>query len=278
MNPKISIIVPSLDGYRQGNVPRLVSALKEQTISDFELIIVKGERPCARAHNIGAARAHGEILVFFDDDIILGNNSVIENLIRPVIHDSSIGISGASQLVPPDANRFQKRCAEQMGRFQFPVIKTIRDSDMATHAGMAIKKDVYMKVGQENENLIYGDDPDLRARVRKAGYRVVIVPDTWVFHPPPENWRVLVKTAFQRGKGSAIDFWFHPDLVYDTPTGEVTDFVPRHSLVYRLFRGFVQICSALINFKAILLSVKVLYAIGYALSLGSLILRLRRNN
>ncbi|MFH1228168.1 MAG: glycosyltransferase [Planctomycetota bacterium] len=276
--PFVSVIIPSLDGYRQGNVLNLLKALKDQTISDIELIMIIGEKPCARAHNAGADKAHGEILVFFDDDIILGNNRVIENLIGPVINDDSIGISGASQLVPPDANRFQKRCAEQLGRLQFRIVGKITDSDMATHAAMAIRKDVYIQVGQENENLIYGDDPDLRARVRKAGYRIVVVPDTWVFHPPPDNWRILVKTAFQRGKGAAVDFWFHPDSVYDTPPGDVADFTSRHSFPYRVVRAFGQICRAVLGFRMILISVRILYGLGYALSLSALILRIRRNN
>lgn len=263
MNPLVSVIIPSLDGYRGGNVLKLIEALKAQTFRDFEVIIVKGEKPCARAHNVGVQRARGEIIVFFDDDITIGHNRLIANLIAPLAEDKTVGITGASQLVPPDANYFQKRYAGQFERSQYPVVSEIVESDMATHAAMAMRRDVFLQVGQENENLIYGDDPDLRARVRQAGYKVVIVPDAWVFHPPPPDWRRCLRLAFQRGKGAAQDFWRYPNLVYETPPGNRKDFVPRRSFAYRVIRACVQVCLSIADFRLIFLSVRLFYGFGY---------------
>ena len=263
MRPSVSVIISSLDGERGGNVPKLVAALKNQTVSDYELVIVTGEKPCARAHNVGVQRAHGDIIVFFDDDITIGHNQIIANLIAPLAKDKTIGITGASQLVPPDANSFQKRYAEQFERSQYPIVPEILESDMATHAAMSMRRDVFLRVGQENENLIYGDDPDLRARVRQAGYKVVIVPDTWIFHPPPSDWRHCLSLAFQRGKGAAQDFWRYPDLVYETPPGNLKDFVPQRNFIYRVIRACAQICWAIVNFKLIFLAVRLFYGFGY---------------
>ena len=168
-NPLVSVIIPSLDGYRDGNVPKLVQALENQSFQDFEVLVVVGEKPCARAHNVGVQSAQGEIAVFFDDDITLGDDKVVENLITPLVKQSSItncqspiGITGASTLIPPDANRFQKLCAREFERFEFPVVSETIETDMATHAAMAMEKKTFTEVGGENENLIFGDDPELR--------------------------------------------------------------------------------------------------------------------
>lgn len=266
-NPLVSVIIPSLDGYREGNMPKLLEDLNKQTFQDFDVIIVKGESPCARAHNVGVQNASGEIIVFFDDDITLGNNRIIDNLIKPIIKDGSIGISGASQLIPPDANRFQKKCAKEFNRFEFPIVSEMVESDMATHAAMAIRKKVFMEVGQENENLIYGDDPDLRYRVRQAGYKIVVIPDTWIYHPPPKNLSSFVRIAFQRGKGAAHDFWYHPDLICETPPANATAFVPKRTFLYRALRFFSQNIEAIINLKLIFLAVRISYMKGYIIGL-----------
>lgn len=267
-NSLVSVIIPSLDGYRNGNVPKLVADLKRQTVKDFELIIVKGEKPCARAHNVGAQRAKGEIIVFFDDDIVLGNNKIIENLVNPLINDNLIGITGASQLIPLNANWFQKKCVQEFTRFQFPVVSKIVESDMATHAAMAIKKEVFMKVGQENEDLIYGDDPDLRYRVRQAGYKIVIIPHTWIYHPPPSNLISFLRISFQRGKGAAHDFLRFPKLIFETPAADSSaNFVSQRSIFYRLYRYVAQNLESVIRVKLIFLSVRITYGLGYLFGL-----------
>jgi GT2 family glycosyltransferase len=267
-NPSISVIIPSLDGYREGNVPRLLEALSKQTFQDFEVIVVKGIKPTSRAHNIGVQNASTETIVFFDDDIVLGNNNVINNLIKPVIKDGSIGITGASQLIPADANRFQKKCGNEFNRSEFPIVSKMVESDMATHAAMAIRKNVFMEIGQENENIIYGDDPDLRHRVRQVGYKIVIIPNTWIYHSPPKNITIFLKTSFKRGYGAAHDFWYYPDSAYETPPANTTTFIPRRTFLYRIFRFFVLNVNAIVNLKLIFLSVRISYGLGYVTGLS----------
>lgn len=272
-NPLVSVVIPSLDGYRGGNVSKLIEALNKQTFQDFEVLVVVGEKPNSRARNVAVQYAKGEIMVFFDDDVTLGDEKVIENLITPffppfrslVLHP--IGITGASTLLPPDANRFQKRCAREFERIEFPVTSEIVETDMAHHAALSMRKDVYIKVGQENENLLLGTDPDLRYRVRQAGYKVVVVPHTWVYHPPPLNLRGFLKGVFQRGKDAAYVFWHYPHLVYETPVGDVANFIPKRSFLYRAIRFVVQNLSAFINLKLIFLSARIAYGLGYIMGL-----------
>jgi len=259
----VSVIIPSLDGYRGGNVPKLIQALDSQTFQDFEIIIATGEKPNSRARNVGVQSAQGKIIVFFDDDVILGDTKVIENLIAPFASYPDIGITGASTLIPPDANRFQKLCAREFKRFEFPVAYEIIETDMAHHAALSIRKDVYLKVGQENENLLLGTDPDLRYRVRQAGYQVVIVPHTWVYHPPHLDLTGLLKGIFRKGQAAAHVFWHYPNLVYETPSGHEKNFKPQRTFLYRALRFIIDNIDAFIQLKLIFLFTRISYGLGY---------------
>lgn len=279
-NPLVSVIIPSLDGYRGGNVPKLIQALNNQTFQDFEVLVVTAEKPNSRARNVGVQSAQGEIVVFFDDDVTLGNAKVIENLITPFVKQSAIpnsqfpiGITGASTLIPPDANRFQKRCAREFQRFEFPVTPKIVETDMAHHAALAMRKNIYIKVGQENENLLLGTDPDLRYRVRQAGYKVVVVPHTWVYHPPHSSLRGLLKGVFQRGTDAAYVFWHYPHLVYEAPPSNATSFKPKRTFLYRAIRFIIQNIDAFISLKLIFLSARIAYGLGYITGLIKLLIK-----
>ena len=259
----ISVIIPSRDGSRDGNVPRLVEEIRRQTLEPDEIRIVKGEFPCSRAHNVCVKIAKYDMIVFFDDDVRLSDDHVIEKLVCPIIEDSSIGISGASQRIPKISNTFQRRYAAQIDRVESEIVDKIVDSDMATHAGMAILKNVFWEVGGENENLKRGDDPEFRHRIRKAGYRIVIAPNTWVYHPPPKKLSLAVKSSFINGMGAAHDYLFDPDLIIEVPNGHVEDFVPKRSFKYRALRAVYKVAESIIYGKEILFLTNLSYHLGY---------------
>lgn len=263
-NPKVSVIIPSLDGYRDGNVPRLLEDISRQSYRDLEVFVVKAVKPCSRAHNHGAKRAKGEILVFIDDDIRLGHEKVIENLIGVLNEDERIGIVGASQLIPEDSSWFQRRSGQELYRAQFPVVEKIIDSDMATHACLAIPKRLYFEIGGEDENLLRGDDPDLRYKVRQSGHRVIIVPQTWVYHPMFKNMRGLIKKKFADGMGAAHDFKYFPDKIYELSDGLRSGrFVEKRSFIYRTSRFIFRIGYSIITLKVLRLLVLISYVSGY---------------
>ncbi|MBD3184294.1 glycosyltransferase, partial [Candidatus Poribacteria bacterium] len=128
--PSVSVIIPSLDGSRDGNVPKLLDDLSKQTIQPLDIHVVKGVKPNGLARNVGVKEAKGDVLVFLDDDIRLGHEHIIENLIFPLIDDNSMGMTGASIQIPEDSSWFQKATARQTERNEFPVVDKITESDM----------------------------------------------------------------------------------------------------------------------------------------------------
>jgi GT2 family glycosyltransferase len=215
-NLKISVVIPSSDGYRDGKVPALIEMLERQTYQNKEVLLIKGVSPQGRAINMGASKAGGDILVIMDDDSLPADVSVLGNLIKPFLIDKKVGMSGASITVNPDASIFQKVVAREFPRFSVPVVKEVTESDLACHGCCAIPLGVFKDIGGENENLVRGLDPDLRQRLRAKGYKVVLAPDCLVYHPPPSSFSRFLKIMYRNGFGSAYAQKVHPELVYLT--------------------------------------------------------------
>lgn len=262
--PRVSVIIPSLDGHRGGAVPRLRESVARQTFTDFEVHIVKGVAPQGKAINRGVGETNGEIILILDDDSLLADETVFQQLMDTIDSDPRIGMAGASIVPGPDATPFQLRASREFPRFNTPVVDVITDSDMACHGCCAIPRAVFEAVGGEREDLIRGLDPDLRVRLRNAGYRVVLAPRARIHHPLPGSWRGLLRTFFRNGYGSAYAQKFQPDSVYDTHEQlDEAGFTPRRSLPYRMARFPMRLLAALARGRFLRLAAYTSYAFGY---------------
>ncbi len=263
--PRVSVIIPSLDGYRNGCVPRLLASLERQTFRDYEILVIRGVSPQGKAINQGAAQARGDILLILDDDSTLADETVVEKLVNALDADPAIGMAGASIVPAPDATPFQLRAAKQFPRFQTPVVNEVTDSDLACHGCCALPARLFAAVGGEREDLLRGLDPDLRVRLRAAGYRVVLVPQARIHHPMPAGWRALLKTFFRNGFGSAYAQKFHPESVFETDEHlEDRTFRPRRPFAYRMARFPLRLLKALGQGRLLRFSAYCAYAAGYA--------------
>lgn len=261
---KVSIVIPSLNGYRSGNVPRLIGQLKNQTFSDSEIIVIKGVRPNGKARNVGAKRAKGEILICIDDDVTIGHEKVIENLVEYLESDESIGLLGISKLIPEDSNWFQSRCAEEIPRSTSPIYDELTEGDLVDHMCIAIRKELFFKVGLENENLIRGTDPDLRYRIRQAGYKVAISPNSWGYHPMPKTLGKLLKVNFQNGMGSAWVQRHHPELAFHDSEDHTTPFMPKTALPFRIVTSLLKLLKSIVRGHLFYFLSRISYAIGFS--------------
>lgn len=262
--PYLALIIPSLDGHRDGMVPRLLQSIEAQTFQDFEIEIVKGVFPQGKAINQGAANTTGEILVILDDDSELADDGVLQRLVDTIQSDAVIGMAGASIVVAPDATPFQRRAADQFPRFQTPVVEEITESDLACHGCCAIPRKVFEAIGGEREDLLRGLDPDLRVRLRDAGYKVVLAPEARIYHPMPGSWRQLLRIFFRNGYGSAYAYKFRPETVYETHEElDETQFQARTSLPYRMFRFPMRLIKAVGTGQTLRFGAYTSYALGY---------------
>jgi len=228
--PRLAIIIPSLRGVPQA----LLDSISHQTVAPDEIEVVIGVSPNGRARNIGVARTTSDILLFVDDDAVLAHSHVIETML-PLLQDDEIGVVGASRLVPPDAPSFQQRVARQVARIDNPVVheplETNPDpplySSQITTTCAAIRREVFQQAGGFSETLIRSVDPEFFHRVRQFGYRFILAPDAWVWHPAPSTLWELGKKHFLYGLGHAQATQLHAELARYTERYPILHFVLR---------------------------------------------------
>ncbi len=262
-SPKMSVIVPTSDAYRDGYFPQLLEQLRDQSFKDFEVIVVKGDKRQGRAINTGAAMARGDILVTLDDDTRLGHAEVLENLYGVLSDYPDIGMAGVANLVPDDVPWLQRRTMEEVPRRSSDVVGVITESDMAEHPCCAIPKKVFCEVGGENEIIPRGLDPYLRREIRRAGYRVVVIPNTYIYHLPPRRFKALVRQFFRNGRQSALCTKVYPEWVVELTEKHSEDVPENATLLKRSLRAASRLIKALFSGKLIWLVTSLAYLAGF---------------
>lgn len=258
--PEASVIIPSRDGYRGGNVQNILKKLEEQSLKNIEIIIVVNAVPCSRAHNIGVENARSDNIIFIDDDIRIKNNCLVENLVDYLKNDR-IGICGASQVIPPDSNSFQKKCAVQIPRAEFHEVKKFTENDMATHACMAIRRQIYMEAGKENENMFRNDDSYLRYNVRKRGLKIGVIPHAVVYHSMPENYFDFLRKKFNNGKYYSYDYRYYPEFILYTPVNKERQ-VEKSNFLRQVLRNFKILLTGMAKGEFLLISGRICMWLG----------------
>jgi GT2 family glycosyltransferase len=263
--PLISIIIPTRDTASSSGVKQLLEDISEQhTQMDVEVCQIHAVSPAGKARNIGAEKAKGDVLVFLDEDIRLGNKHVLSRLIETLLRDKKIGVVSASVRLRKETTKFERRYAKEIPHCEAPIVDRLLDVWVATSACCAARKDMFFKVGKFNEYIPRGQDPEFSYRVRKNGYRTVLVPQTWCYHPVPKNVKELVRLHFRNSKATAFVDKYYPELNIDLdPKGVIYPSEYRNR-VYRGLRFAGSFFCACISGKSLLVTAKLTYILGYS--------------
>lgn len=259
---EIAVVIPTCGGARTRNLQLLLDDFARQSLPPAHIEVVRNVAPNGRARNVGVSRTSGDLIVFVDDDVRLGHDRVVEQLVR-ALHFSEFGLVGTSQLLPADSTKFQRVLAMQLSRSQSPIVKTYVDSDMVTTQCCAMRRDVFEQLGGFHEGLLRGVDPEFRNRVRQLGLRIVVVPNAWHYHPVPSSVWALARLAFRDGYSSAQVFRQHPSAVLFNPEGHVTDFQAHHTVWSRYSRRLLDILRKLSTGQWLGALYGIVYIAGY---------------
>ncbi len=263
--PRLSIIIPTRDGRRRGLLGSLLSDLQLQTLGSFEVLLVIGDRRQGRAINRGVSLAQADVIATMDDDTVLGPADLLQRLLDTLASDPQIGMVGASTVVPRGASRFQHAACRQIPRRFFPIQSEVVDSDMVQHPCLVMRRDRFLEIGGEDEELIRGLDPLLRWKVRERGWRVVIAPGCWVGHPLPEGFGKVVRMYYRNGRGSAFAQRHYPDRVYQLDGGDRGDrFAAKCPLWIRAIRHPGRLVSQTIRGHFIGAAAQLAYLAGFS--------------
>lgn len=241
-HPRIAAIIPSLSA----TVPATVlAAIHQQTRQVDELIVVHGVRPNGKARNQGVAQSTAEWLLFVDDDAILGHPELIERLFVAA-QQPGIAIVGSARILPPDAPAFQQAVAHQVARIVHPVVAhdTITNPDPPsfycdiTTTCCLMSRAWFDRVGGFDTNLSRGVDSEFFVRTRRSDHgasNLMIVANTWVYHPAPATLSALWRKHVAYGMGHA------QEVRRDASRARGGNYfhTPIHAFLWMLFRTLI---------------------------------------
>ena len=222
---KYSIIVPVYN--RPDEVDELLESLSNQTLKDFEVIIVEdgSVKPCkdvcdkyagilalhyyakensgpGQSRNYGAERANSEWLIVLDSDVVLpeGYLAAVDSAISH--QTSDFAAFGGPDAAHPSFTPVQKAISYSMTSFfttgGIRGGKAKLDKFYPRSFNMGIQRDVYLALGGFTK-MRFGEDIDFSYRIVEAGYHPRLLPDAWVWHKRRTDFRKFFRQVYNSG-------------------------------------------------------------------------------
>lgn len=211
--PFISVIIPAYNA--SGNVGICLEALLKQTYpkNRFEVIVVddgssddtvavvegfdvkllkQTNQGAGVARNYGAKEAKGEIILFTDSDCE-PEDDWIEKMVEPF---NDTAIVGGKGFYKTKQRKIIPRFAQLEYDAKCDMLKKERFIDFIDTYSAAYRKDVFLKVG--GFDAVYttasGEDSELSYKLALMNYKMVPVPNAFVYHIHPDTlWKYLKK-------------------------------------------------------------------------------------
>ena len=220
---KYSIIVPVYN--RPDEVDELLQSLCEQTVKDFEVIIVEDGsiNPCkdvcskyagilslhyyakensgpGQSRNYGAERANGKYVIILDSDVVLPSGYL--QAIEEELAQQPCEAFGGPDAAHPNFTPVQKAISYSMTSFfttgGIRGGKAKLDKFYPRSYNMGIRRDVYQQLGGFTK-MRFGEDIDFSYRIVEAGYKPRLFPDAWVWHKRRTDFRKFFRQVYNSG-------------------------------------------------------------------------------
>ena len=221
---KYSIIVPVYN--RPDEVDELLQSLCEQTVKDFEVLIVEdgSVKPCkdvcdkyanildlhyyakensgpGQSRNYGAERSNGEWLIILDSDVVLPKD-YLWNVESGMRNENSLAAWGGPDASHPSFTPVQKAISYSMTSFfttgGIRGGKAKLDKFYPRSFNMGIRRDVYLQLGGFSK-MRFGEDIDFSYRIVDAGHMPRLFPDAWVWHKRRTDFRKFFRQVYNSG-------------------------------------------------------------------------------
>ncbi|MFC1781566.1 glycosyltransferase family 2 protein [Planctomycetota bacterium] len=204
-----SIIIPTYNASK--HLSYLLESFKSQTIRDYELVVIdsssidntieiansynahvitvqKSDFDHGRTRTLAAQYAHGEIIIFLSQDILLYDKDSIENITRPFYKDEKIAAVFGRQLPHQKASVF----AQHLRLFNYSENSYVSELSDRTKYGIrtvffsnsfsAFRRTVLEEINYFKEGLIFGEDMFAAAKILLNGKKIAYDASAKVFH------------------------------------------------------------------------------------------------
>ena len=225
---KYSIIVPVYN--RPDEVGELLESLSNQTLKDFEVVIVEdgSVKTCkdvcdkyanilalhyyakensgpGQSRNYGAERANGEWVIILDSDVVLPTGylqAVDDSLAAHHTSPTPVTAFGGPDAAHESFTPVQKAISYSMTSFfttgGIRGGKAKLDKFYPRSFNMGVRRDVYLQLGGFSK-MRFGEDIDFSYRIVEAGHQPRLFPEAWVWHKRRTDFRKFFRQVYNSG-------------------------------------------------------------------------------
>lgn len=235
MNKKLSVIIPTFNG--KDKVKNVLASLEKQKYSNFEVIVVidgstdgtykflksrqwefseinivkQENRGRSGARNSGAELATGDILVFFDDDVVIYDETIL-GMYADIFEKAGCStiVGKLEPLFSDKDSEFEKYCQYLNEKWGHTINSGELKTPYITANNFGIRRSFFNKIGGFDNRLNDAEDFDLAVKIFEAGYPIFFDKQLMVYHQLYGSFQDLIGRQLEYKKANELLLAINP--------------------------------------------------------------------
>ena len=204
---KIEVLV--IDGMSEDGTRKIIGKYTEKYSFIKLLDNPKKNTPCAL--NIGIKNSKGEVILIMGAHAIY-QNDYVSKCVKYLYEYNADNVGGVWKIVPRSNTIVGRSIALASSSFFGGGNAYYRTGNFKepkwvdTVFGGCYKKGIFDKIGYFNENLVRSQDIEFNLRLKKAGYKTLLVPDIIVYYYTRSTLKEVFNHRFKDGIWAVVPF------------------------------------------------------------------------